>query len=89
MPINVDEKDLRVLLLCTFRYSLGRMSYMPGLAQDLIKKYKNVFNIQDFQQMAEDITTHEGFGPQALGMDFDREGWLKFRDWCNDAVRSG
>lgn len=36
---GVEPDDLGVILVCAFRYALGRKSYMPSLIADVIRRY--------------------------------------------------
>lgn len=36
--VKVSKDELGVMLIATVRYALGRQSYFPGIAQDLLKK---------------------------------------------------
>jgi hypothetical protein len=71
------------------RYSLGRMTYMPGMIQDLIKQYREVFTNESLRQLADEIDQEHTFRGGKLGMDFDTRGWLDFRDWLRDTASAG
>lgn len=76
----VEGRDLRTLLFCSMRYSLGRQTYMPSLVQDLMKRHRDVLSEQDCDQLGREIEQYHGtFGK--IGADFDTRDWLVFRDW--------
>lgn len=82
--MDVDPNDLRTLLLCSFRYALGRATYMPQQVQELIKKHVDVLETWMLQQMDKDIGDAAQRG--GLGMDVDVRGWLEFRQWLRDTL---
>lgn len=51
----VEHSDLWVMLMATIRYALGRRSYMPGVAIDLVQKYKAALTAQQKAQVKEEI----------------------------------
>jgi len=86
--VNVKKEDLRTLLLATMRYSIGRMTYMPDLSSELIRKHKEVLNEYDLKQIIKEIEEHDvelegtGLRTSELGMDCDVQTWHNLRDWC-------
>lgn len=85
--VKVRPRDLQVLLRSTFRYSLGRMTYMPGLIQGLIREHRSVFDDEMLLQMAEEIEAEHKIRGGRLGMDFDTRDWMNFRDWLRESVK--
>jgi hypothetical protein len=89
--MDVDKGDLRLMLLCTFRYSLGRQTYMPAEAQRFVRQYAGALAKHDFKQLADEINeyvrTHGG--SHSLGADFDQRDWYRFREWCRDKSEEG
>lgn len=71
------------------RYSLGRMTYMPGLIQDLIRQYHEVFSNEMLRQLADEIQHEYERRDGKLGMEFDTKGWLDFRDWLRATADAG
>ena len=53
--IEITKEDLRILLVCSFRYTLPRHSYMPSLMVDLLKEYWNDLGSVFQEQILEDI----------------------------------
>lgn len=80
---ELPKEDLRTLLICSFRYALGRQTYMPTLVQQLIKKNKNAMNTSDFFQIADEIDRMQD---KDLGADFDARDWRFFANWCRQQV---
>ena len=81
---ELPKEDLRTLLICSFRYALGRQTYMPTLVQQLIKKNKDSLNTSDFFQIADEIDRMQD---KDLGADFDARDWRFFANWCRQQVR--
>lgn len=81
---SIENEELRLLLIAMFRYSLGRMTYMPQEARELIKKNAHVLSPGDLIQFDQDIGS--AAQRQALGSASDAEDWLEFRQWLRGAV---
>lgn len=82
---SINAEDLRLMLLCTFRYSLGRRTYMPSESQRYIKVYgPHVLYSRDYRQIAEEIDDHVRIygGEHGLGDEHDAAGWRTFQKWC-------
>jgi hypothetical protein len=77
----VEGRDLRTLLFCSMRYALGRMTYMPGLVQEMMRSYREVLSADDCKQLAEEIVFYHGTHDGKIGMDFDTRDWLRFSEW--------
>ncbi|MFW6283458.1 MAG: hypothetical protein ACOC1P_05400 [Minisyncoccales bacterium] len=79
---NINKKDLRLVLFCAFRYSLGRRTYMPWTITELIKKNSHLFNSGDWTQFIEEIKEHERIS--SLGDDCDIKKWENFIKFCKE-----
>ncbi|MFW5847097.1 MAG: hypothetical protein ACOCUU_02985 [Nanoarchaeota archaeon] len=79
---DIDKSDLRLIMMCAFRYSLGRMTYMPWTITELIKKNSFLFNSRDWKQFIKEIKEHEKFSN--LGMDCDIKTWENFVKFCKE-----
>lgn len=75
--MGIIDRDLRTLLFCSFRYALGRRSYLPGLMQDMIKTYSNVLSVADRIQMSEEIDNSFSLGDPKI----DEPRWREFQAW--------
>jgi hypothetical protein len=76
--MNVKHDDLRILLLGIFRYSLGRRSYMPGYAVEMIKRYQKSLLKEDWKQFVDEIDSYKF----PLGDTCGESTWIKFREYC-------
>lgn len=76
--MEVDHKDLWMLLLSTVRYSMGRSTYMTSYAVDLVCRYEQSLQTAQLMQIAEEIEMEllraENAG-RTLGMDMDHDSW--------------
>jgi len=71
---QVDEQDLRTMLISSFRYALGRMSYIVSDTVDIIIEHQEVLKYHDKLLMVGEIRTAVEQG--RAGMDMDKECWL-------------
>lgn len=74
---KLNNSDLRLTILGCFRYSLGRMTYMPSHTVEVIKKCDYVFNEQDWKRFIEEIDECDN-----LGMSCDKETWYELKRFC-------
>lgn len=81
---QVSSTNLRTLLVCSFRYSLGRQTYMPSLVQSIIKQHWEDLEDSDLLQFADDIDRSKD---SELGANFDARDWRLFAEWCRSQVR--
>tara|TARA_R100000656_G_scaffold104176_1_gene76021 strand:+ start:51931 stop:52398 length:468 start_codon:yes stop_codon:yes gene_type:complete len=76
---QIDPKDAETMLVCTFRYALGRQSYITAEAVDFIKRYKEYVSDAFLEQFCSDIAQQGEKLP-------DREHWLRFVTWCHGEI---
>lgn len=74
---KINDSDLRLVLLGCFRYSLGRMTYMPSVTVSAIKNNPELFNETDWERFIEEIDECD-----RLGMECDVKTWTDFREYC-------
>lgn len=79
----IDNSDLRLLMLATFRYSLGRRTYMPSFIVDLIIKNSKIFNKQNWRQFIEEINEIENLGDSC-----DIQTWNKLNCFCETRLKN-
>jgi hypothetical protein len=66
------------MMMCSaVRYALGRMTYITGTTCDFITPLVPYLDMSALQNINKDITEHAEMNQ--LGMDIDREKWLKLR----------
>ncbi len=73
----ISKKDLRLTILGCFRYTLGRMTYMPSHTLEVIKSCQEIFNEQDWKIFIEEINDCEH-----LGMDCDKRTWNELKEFA-------
>ena len=69
-------------MICTFRYSLGRRSYMPSTIADLIINNYKLFNDNDWNRFIEEIEDED-----YLGDSCDIQKWNEFIDFCKSKTK--
>lgn len=80
-----DIEDLNAIYTCALRYAFGRMTYMPGLVTDYIKRHADTVANKELNIMIRDIqdeiATAERIGDKHFGMDCDKRTWMDFYRW--------
>lgn len=85
--VTISIIELQSLAIQSFRYCLGRMTYVVNDCDEFIRKYwqdfspATRFNIQSGLQIA--LKDHES-GLQKIGMQCDYETWKGLYDWINE-----
>jgi len=72
----MNKENLRLLMVATFRYSLGRRTYMPSFIVDIIIKNHKIFNKYDWKLFIDEINEIKD-----LGDNFDVEVWNKLKSF--------
>lgn len=86
MKLEIDEHDLRWLLVTSWRYSANRHTYAPDYTLELLQKYKRYLNENDFEQIkseAEWILSMRKYEKDNIHNDIDNptlERAIKFVD---------
>jgi hypothetical protein len=76
---DIKISDKWLALMCIFRYSLGRKTYMASHAVSEILSNWNTLDSHSRKQIGREILEHERmFGN--LGDDCDRQQWYKIID---------
>lgn len=80
-----DREDLNAIYTCALRYAFGRMTYMPGLVTDYIKRHADTVTDKELgimiRDLHEEIKMAERVGDKHYGMDCDKRTWLDFYSW--------
>jgi len=80
--MKISDKDLRLTILGCFRYSLGRMTYMPSHTFDMIKNCQEIFREQDWQSFIKEINECKH-----LGMDYDKRTWNELKEFAEHKLK--
>ena len=79
---EIDESDLRLVILGCFRYSLGRMTYMPSHTVNVIKNFEEIFKEHDWKSFIKEIDECD-----RLGMDCDKRTWLELKEFAHGMLQ--
>lgn len=86
---NLTEYDFDTLVVCAFRYALGRETYIVDDVAGIIES--NVSNLsnqtldclrRDFERQHE----YEEHVPRAFGADFDKKRWMKVEEAIKNEI---
>jgi len=72
----IQNDDDRLVLICAFRYALGRMTYVPGVIAEEVKKQWLNLNSGDRELIKREVK--EAIDHKAAGMDCDVRTWQQF-----------
>ena len=78
------DKDTETLLICSFRYALGRCTYVSIEVPEIIKRHKEHLAPWVIEQFIRDIDT--AIKSHEAGDLCDVAQWLEFRDWLNSML---
>lgn len=81
--MQINNKDLRLTIFGCFRYSLGRMTYMPSHTFDMIKYCQEVFTEYDWKSFIKEIDECEH-----LGMDCDKRTWNELKEFAKEKLNA-
>ena len=82
MNMEFNDRDAETLMICSVRYALGRMTYMPSMVQDIIAGKIHQLSENCLKVIIDSIETHGGLGqcnPAAYGDPYDYRGWMEFK----------
>lgn len=71
--VEVPLRDFQVMLLCWFRYSLGRATYMPSYCCEYLKKHWDILPYDYKRQIHNDI--NHAIEQDMAGHDCDKSTW--------------
>lgn len=74
--MKISDEDLRLTILGCFRYSLGRITYMPSHTIIIIMNHREIFRRADWRSFIYEIDD-----AGKLGMDCDKKAWEKFKEF--------
>ncbi len=75
MKLLINQDDLETLLFLSFRYALGRSTYVTGEVADLINKHQGCLGTNTKDVIKKDICNAIDKGQAGMQMDVDE--WLK------------
>lgn len=78
MQININELDFNSLIICAFRYALGRMTYTPNIISKIIQNNLEKLNNQTINLIIKELEEAEKI--EDLGMECDKDVWLTLKE---------
>ncbi|MEK0411951.1 MAG: hypothetical protein RJA03_464 [Pseudomonadota bacterium] len=75
--VTMNNMELNDLMVCAFRYALGRRSYITYTISDLLIKHKDKLFAQSKESILKDIK--KAFDTNDYGMEMDKEVWIKLQ----------
>ena len=72
---TVNQKDMETFLICSFRYALGRQTYIVSDIAEKLIEYKDVLPEFLVKQVHDDI--EKAIDVNSAGADMDIEVWKK------------
>ena len=69
---DTDVRDLKDMIMCALRYSLGRRTYITGLTADFIRRYPELIDERVKSVMLRDLEEY-----------FQKRESFKFDDECD------
>jgi hypothetical protein len=73
--INIQNDEFGDLIICAFRYALGRKTYITSTIAELILKYKHLLDDNHCEVIIRGIW--RAFETNNYGMEMDKEIWQK------------
>lgn len=89
MKINND--DLRLTILGCFRYSIGRMTYMPSHTVMVIKNCKEIFTKHDWELFIKEIDEEafrRGISEDYKGRTCDDIKWQELKTFAEGMLNN-
>lgn len=78
---KLDTDDLNDLIVCAFRYALGRRTYIVHTITEIIKANLSALESRTIEVMLQDIERQHEYEKvgieKAFGDDCDRERWME------------
>jgi len=73
----MNKMELNDLMVCAFRYALGRKTYVVATIGELLIKHKDILSETSKAQMIRDI--NRVTKTANYGMDIDKNIWIRVR----------
>lgn len=87
---TITDPQLGIIATCAIRYAMGRKTYMPSLVIDFVKRNWKEFTNKDKTLFLRDVEAElrhfEGMD-EKMGMDYDHQGWVNFKEWMENELR--
>lgn len=76
----MNENEFNTLVICSFRYALGRMYYVVGEVCQIIRKHYTLLTPQTKELIIKEIN-----GARSLGRDCDEREWLTLKEFLMES----
>ena len=87
--MEINNTDLRLTILGCFRYSIGRMTYMPSHTFMVIKNCKEIFRKSDWELFIREIDEYlfrRGISKNYNGRSCDDIKWQELKTFAEGMV---
>ena len=74
----MNDIELNDLMVCAFRYALGRKTYISKVISELLIKHKDKLSLSSRAVILRDIK--RAFDTDNYGMEMDADVWLKLQE---------
>lgn len=79
---KLTQDEFGVLACCAIRYCQGRQTYMPDLVRSIITPHLSEISDRDLKVMLNDCESQAQW--ENYGSDFDKKGWLEWKQLLID-----
>lgn len=86
LKIDPADDDFGMMLNWAVRYSIGRMTYAPGVTMEFIWPLIPYLSDKTLWCFDRDIEDHQKHG-KSFGMDFDEKAWMRFWKAVKDEIQ--
>lgn len=91
-----NEDDAKLAYMAMFRYSFGRMTYMPSTVIDIIKANADTLTMPTLELLDRDLTDeanrydrlYKREPTSNYGQECDRQLWLAFHAWVKKQIEN-
>lgn len=87
IQVQSETSDFSLIILCAFRYAIGRMTYVTDVVPEFIENNIDDILTKDINIMIREIDEY-GQYERGLGMECDKQNWLRLREFlCGELVK--
>lgn len=86
LKIDPADDDFGMMLNWSVRYSIGRMTYAPGVTMEFIWPLIPYLSDKTLWCFDRDIEDNQKHG-KSFGMDFDEKAWMRFWKAVKDEIQ--
>ncbi len=75
MVVAVNDREIETLMVCAFRYAIGRKTYIVNTIADILIEHKDKLGDGARLGIVRDI--HRDIAIENVGMECDKREWLR------------